>query len=221
MAPGIVPRFDQCFRVHNIHLNLHASVVKVSSNQSCDRLCSRFAGQRRTVQLDIYVYAVAGQFDRIEFCCGIGAYLAGAGEDGIKYASEYGKHLGLGFQLVDDLLDYTVDSEQTGKPSLNDIKEGRITLPLIHAYGEEPGKTRELLNAYQNGQAAHNGMNAKVFLDSLGSLEFAYDSACRFLESARDAARQLKQCCSNPGAGAQLVSIEEKVLSALSPPAAV
>jgi octaprenyl-diphosphate synthase len=51
--------------------------------------------------------------------------------------AEYGRNAGLAFQLVDDLLDFTASPEQLGKPVLSDLKEGKVTLPLIFALQEE------------------------------------------------------------------------------------
>jgi octaprenyl-diphosphate synthase len=55
--------------------------------------------------------------------------------------AEYGRNAGLAFQLVDDLLDFTASPEQLGKPVLSDLKEGKVTLPLIFALqaGGAPG----------------------------------------------------------------------------------
>ena len=46
---------------------------------------------------------------------------------------EYGLHLGIAFQLIDDVLDYSADPEQTGKNLGSDLSEGKPTLPLIYA----------------------------------------------------------------------------------------
>ena len=51
--------------------------------------------------------------------------------------AEYGRNAGLAFQLVDDLLDFTASPEQLGKPVLSDLKEGKVTLPLIFALRSE------------------------------------------------------------------------------------
>ena len=56
-----------------------------------------------------------------------------AGKDGDIYAL-YGKNLGLAFQIIDDILDITQSSETLGKPSLNDFKEGKTTLPYLYMY---------------------------------------------------------------------------------------
>ena len=56
-----------------------------------------------------------------------------AGKNGDIYAL-YGKNLGLAFQIIDDILDITQSSETLGKPSLNDFKEGKTTLPYLYMY---------------------------------------------------------------------------------------
>ncbi|MGH9375665.1 MAG: polyprenyl synthetase family protein [Terriglobia bacterium] len=65
-------------------------------------------------------------------CLRIGALLGGQGEEAeIKLAS-FGANLGLAFQVIDDLLDFTSSEETLGKPTGNDLREGKITLPLIY-----------------------------------------------------------------------------------------
>src|ERR1700747_2939370 len=66
-------------------------------------------------------------------CARLGAVLGGfEGADELALA-EYGRYAGLAFQLVDDLLDFTASAQQLGKPVLSDLKEGKVTLPLIYA----------------------------------------------------------------------------------------
>lgn len=71
-----------------------------------------------------------------------------AGKDAQKYAV-YGKNLGLSFQIIDDILDITSDSETLGKPAMNDFVEGKCTLPYIYLYNvlNEDDKQR-LVNAH-------------------------------------------------------------------------
>jgi geranylgeranyl pyrophosphate synthase len=63
----------------------------------------------------------------------IGARLGGADETAIIALSTYGHHLGMAFQVVDDLLCYTGDAGHLGKPPLSDIRNRRVTLPIIYA----------------------------------------------------------------------------------------
>lgn len=67
----------------------------------------------------------------IECCCRIGARIAGAKPHEEEALGTYGHHVGIAFQLVDDLLDYRGDHAKTGKPVATDYHEGCATLPLI------------------------------------------------------------------------------------------
>jgi octaprenyl-diphosphate synthase len=66
-------------------------------------------------------------------CARLGAVLGKQSERAQEALAEYGRNAGLAFQLVDDLLDFTASLEKLGKPVLSDLKEGKVTLPLIFA----------------------------------------------------------------------------------------
>ncbi|HKV23807.1 MAG TPA: polyprenyl synthetase family protein [Candidatus Acidoferrum sp.] len=66
-------------------------------------------------------------------CARLGAVLGGLEGEEEEALADYGRYAGLAFQLVDDLLDFTASTEQLGKPVLSDLKEGKVTLPLIYA----------------------------------------------------------------------------------------
>jgi octaprenyl-diphosphate synthase len=78
-------------------------------------------------------------------CARLGAVLGGLEEAGEEALAEYGRYAGLAFQLVDDLLDFTASAEQLGKPVLSDLKEGKVTLPLIYAMENGHRDARELV----------------------------------------------------------------------------
>lgn len=67
-----------------------------------------------------------------EACCAIGALSAGASDDDIEKAKKFGQDLGIMFQIRDDIFDY-YDSDKIGKPTGNDMAEGKLTLPIIYA----------------------------------------------------------------------------------------
>jgi len=60
-----------------------------------------------------------------------------------KALARYGMDLGIAFQLVDDCLDYTLNNEELGKAMGNDLREGKITLPLIHTIKDTTSTERE------------------------------------------------------------------------------
>jgi octaprenyl-diphosphate synthase len=66
-------------------------------------------------------------------CARLGAVLGDQPKNIEDALADYGRNAGLAFQLVDDLLDFTASPEQLGKPVLSDLKEGKVTLPLIFA----------------------------------------------------------------------------------------
>ena len=72
-------------------------------------------------------------------CARLGAVLGQQPKEIEDALAAYGRNAGLAFQLVDDLLDFTASPEQLGKPVLNDLKEGKVTLPLIFALESQNG----------------------------------------------------------------------------------
>jgi octaprenyl-diphosphate synthase len=78
-------------------------------------------------------------------CCRIPAILAEAGDAAAVALQDYGVNLGICFQLIDDLLDFTSSTEILGKPALSDLKEGKVTLPLILAMPRATPHEREII----------------------------------------------------------------------------
>jgi len=78
-------------------------------------------------------------------CARLGAVLAHSDPAIEEPLADYGRCAGLAFQLVDDLLDFTSSTEQLGKPVLSDLREGKVTLPLIYALSSGNDADRELV----------------------------------------------------------------------------
>ena len=78
-------------------------------------------------------------------CARLGAVLGGLEGDEEEALADYGRYAGLAFQLVDDLLDFTASAEKLGKPVLSDLKEGKVTLPLIYAMENGHREARALV----------------------------------------------------------------------------
>ena len=94
----------------------------------------------------------------IEAACKVGALLARAPEQKVRALAQYGHNLGCAFQLVDDLLDYTADAQVLGKATGTDLKEGKLTLPLIHTLKKASPKDRRTIETIirdQDGDDAH------------------------------------------------------------------
>jgi octaprenyl-diphosphate synthase len=119
-----------------------------------------------------------------ELCCRMGAYLGGADEREQAVAGAYGREFGIAFQIVDDLLDIAADPAKTGKPVFNDLKEGRITLPIIYALSRD-ASVHELLTEWQRSpnEVATEALRARLF--ELGSVDHSMSVAEEHLSAAR------------------------------------
>ncbi len=93
--------------------------------------------------------------DLVSAACASGGIVAGANKSDIQSLKNFGLNMGIAFQIVDDVFDYTSTVEKAGKPIGNDLKEGKITLPLIYTftYLEEEERDR-LENLFKNGKAS-------------------------------------------------------------------
>ncbi|AMO97376.1 polyprenyl synthetase family protein [Collimonas fungivorans] len=86
----------------------------------------------------------------------LGALIAGAGDDAIDAAGEYGRSLGTAFQLIDDVLDYSGNAGDIGKNVGDDLREGKPTLPLIYLMEHGSAEQRALVRScIENGDEQH------------------------------------------------------------------
>ena len=114
----------------------------------------------------------------------LGAILGGASAADEEAAASYGMHLGTAFQLIDDVLDYSADEQQTGKHLGDDLAEGKPTLPLIYAMQHgSAGQAAVVRNAIEQGDV---GRFAEVLqiIHATGALEFTRQQALREAEAA-------------------------------------
>jgi octaprenyl-diphosphate synthase len=121
-------------------------------------------------------------------CGQIGGMLGRIGGEREQALREYGFNLGITFQLVDDLLDFTGDAGAVGKPIGSDLREGKVTLPLIHALRQSPGGAaaaivREVISSRnvtpdQWAELLHH-------LKEHASIDYAYRRAVEFAERAK------------------------------------
>ena len=100
---------------------------------------------------------------------------------------EYGRNLGLAFQIVDDVLDLTAAEDVLGKPVASDLREGKATLAVIHALERGTGADREAIRTVLADRSFVRVSHAQILeiLHRHGSLEYAMDTACAYAEAAR------------------------------------
>ena len=100
---------------------------------------------------------------------------------------EYGRNLGLAFQIVDDVLDLTATEDVLGKPVASDLREGKATLAVIHALERGTGADREAIRTVLADRSFERVSHQQILeiLQRHGSLDYAMDTACAYAEAAR------------------------------------
>ncbi len=118
-------------------------------------------------------------------CCRAGGLLAGAPEPMTRALRDFGYGVGMGFQIVDDILDLTARADRLGKPIGSDLRSGVITLPVLHALANSPQGRRiaEVVVGGRLGDAEVEEIRALV--EEAGGLQYAYQVAERFTREAR------------------------------------
>ncbi|HLI69533.1 MAG TPA: polyprenyl synthetase family protein [Ktedonobacteraceae bacterium] len=126
----------------------------------------------------------------IAACCKGGAIISGASDEEVELLYTYGLNLGIAFQIIDDILDYTEDQSTTGKPAGNDLRQGMVTLPLIYALQEQPQNGHHQQVQRLLHEANHDEREIREVIDWVlagGSVERAQKDAYTYAEKAREA----------------------------------
>jgi geranylgeranyl diphosphate synthase type I len=122
----------------------------------------------------------------IEASAIMGALAAEASPSTIKRIGDYGKFVGIAFQIRDDILGVFGDPAKTGKPVYNDIKRGKKTLLLLYAYKQASDNDRSLLEKALKGLVRDDDEAAEVarIIERTGSLSYALETARTLVNTA-------------------------------------
>jgi len=122
-------------------------------------------------------------------CMRLGAILGGATPEQEDQVARYGRDLGMAFQVVDDVLDLTASESVLGKPVASDLREGKVTMAVIHALERCTPEEREMIATVVEQRAFNGVTHADVLgiLGRYGSLDSATARALQYAESARKA----------------------------------
>lgn len=121
-------------------------------------------------------------------CMRMGAILGGATPEQEENLAQYGRNLGMAFQIVDDVLDLTASENILGKPVASDLREGKVTMAVIHALERCIPSERELIETVVK-ERTFDGVTHSEILDVLnryGSLDAAYACAAKYADLARN-----------------------------------
>lgn len=146
----------------------------------------------RDISEDVYYNIIKGKTAALfEACASIGALASGATDEEIEAAARFGQNLGIVFQIRDDIFDY-YDSADIGKPTGNDMAEGKLTLPAIYAVNHDaPVEIRELAYKVKDRSISTDEIGKLVAYTKANSgIEYAerrmwefHDEACHFIDT--------------------------------------
>lgn len=119
-------------------------------------------------------------------CMQVGALAAGACEADVERLGQFGEKLGLCFQIKDDIFDYFED-KVIGKPTGNDLREGKLTLPLIHAITQGKGEENERMRALLLSEEHLSAESVHTLIEYAkreGGIDYAYETMKRIRNEA-------------------------------------
>jgi octaprenyl-diphosphate synthase len=122
-------------------------------------------------------------------CMRLGGILGNASGSDQQRLGEYGRNLGLAFQIVDDVLDLTASEEVLGKPVASDLREGKATMAVLHALERADASERAMIESVlsNGGFDGITPANIVAILKRHGSIDAAYARAAEFSNKAREA----------------------------------
>lgn len=134
---------------------------------------------------DLYTQIIAAKTAAlIAACCELGAHLAGGGAAAQAALISYGRHLGIAFQITDDLLDLSGDEATTGKSLGTDLVKQKPTLPLIRLLQQATAQDRERLLAILTGSDNHRPEALRPYLERSDALDYARSRAAWYAGQA-------------------------------------
>ena len=143
--------------------------------------------RNQEISEDVYYQVIMQKTAALfESCAAIGALSTGANEKEVEAAKEFGRNIGIIFQIRDDIFDY-FDSKEIGKPTGNDMMEGKITLPLIYALTHSSFESMEkLAKKVKNGTINTDEIAVLVdFAKECGGIEYAEKKMLEFHQKAQ------------------------------------
>lgn len=156
-------------------INAIARLGKLLSIGELDQIyCARFHNLTEPAYMQTIERKTASLFMA---CVEMGGYAVGASDADIAAISEFARLLGLCFQIKDDIFDYYED-KNIGKPTGNDLREGKITLPLLHVLETDTSALRPaMLQLSQQEELSADDINRLIeYAKANGGIDYAYST---------------------------------------------
>jgi geranylgeranyl diphosphate synthase type I len=161
------------------------AVRKIGEGQQMDKDYENRTDINENDYLKMIEYKTATLF---KIACKGGAMIAGGSQDQVNAMEEYGRLLGMGFQIWDDYLDLKADEKLLGKPVGSDIKNGKRTLMVVHGLERmDEEEKKEFLSVLGNLNASEEEVKKTIgLLEKVGSIKFAEQMALDFAQKSKE-----------------------------------
>src|SRR5690606_6407833 len=171
---------------HN-ELNLLKVMSDAVEEMSEGELLQIEKARKLDIEEDVYFEVIRKKTaSLIAACCACGASSAKASQETVDHLHLFGEKVGIAFQIKDDLFDFGLDD--VGKPVGNDIKEKKMTLPLIYALkNTNRAEKRRIINLVKNHSENKDKVNEVItFVRSSGGMDYAREKMLQYQQEAFD-----------------------------------
>lgn len=176
------------------HLNVIKIISEITENMSQGEIHQLMRKGQPDLSEEEYMEIIQNKTATLfRGACQVSAIVADAPEKEKKALSNYGFNLGIAFQMIDDLLDYTSNAGALGKEAGADLKEGKLTLPLIYALKQADSKAGSKDRAMMEKIIKNKDFSADEFeillelLNKYNGLKYTEELAAKYIAKAKQA----------------------------------
>lgn len=166
-----------------------SEMTESETAQSLDRC-------RKDVSEKEYLSIIAGKTAVLMSCaCRVGAILGKTQNGEADALGEYGMNLGMAFQIADDILDLMGNEQRLGKPTGSDIREGRMTLPLLHAMSVAGKReARKMIKTFDPGQVDEDLLGrVRDWVEKHGGIDYSRKKVRQYADACKDGLQALRE----------------------------
>ncbi len=181
LAKGMLSAID------NSEFNFLKATSNAVRRMSEGELLQIHNSKKHNIELDVYFKIISNKTGSLlATCCEIGAISTNEDLTVQSNFREFGENLGIAFQIKDDILDYQGKSEILGKPIGNDIKEKKITLPLIYSLSKsDKTEKKKIISLIKDGNPKKKDINfIKEFVIKSGGMDYSEKIAKEYSNKA-------------------------------------
>ncbi|MBX3003711.1 MAG: polyprenyl synthetase family protein [Anaerolineales bacterium] len=177
-------------------MQMFAKTLSIIVNGEVNQIFTRNTFPTRA-EYDQRIYAKTASM--FELAAKAPAHLAGVFPQYGELLNTYGNSIGMAFQVVDDVLDFSSDEDTLGKPAASDLRHGLVTLPTLYYLDMQPGDARvaQLLQGDSLQETEIDTLIADI--RSSGALQQANEEAHRYVRLAQDALQSMPACAERDG----------------------